>query len=304
MINATCQNCKRTIPLNDTYKVEETICCADCLEQVVKSKKTGKKLPKFERQTDPTVCFNCRFDNGQQELGKIINLPVCKKCSDFFYNRPFPVWIKASLGIVVALVIFAFVYNFRFINSIYKIKAADTAFQKGDSERAYKLQNAAARLVPEEPGLQLISSFYEGVYLLSKENYKGAIDNFNKCKSLNEELVDYFIKEAMTGQAFNDKDYDSFLKYAMEIHNKYPNVPMHIASVASAYACKYAVTSDSQFKEKSLEYMGKATQVAGADEDFKNYEQRIKHRLHTKEIISGEEFAKRYPNGWKEPQEE
>jgi len=301
MINTTCQNCKRTIPSNDTFKVQETICCTDCLEQVVKGKQTGKQQPQIERQTDPTVCFNCKFDNGHQELEKIINLPVCKKCSDYFENRPFPVWIKLSLGIVIALVIFAFVYNFRFINSIYKIKAADKAFLIGDSERAYKLQAAAAELVPEEPGIGLVSSFYEGGYLLSRENYEGAIDIFNKCKSLNPELIDYFIKEALIGKAFNNKDYDAFLEYAMEIHNQYPNIPMHMASVASAYACKYAVTSDNQFKEKSLEYIGKAVQLAGNSEDFKTYEQRIKHRLHTKEIISGKEFSKRYPNGWKEP---
>ena len=74
--------------------------------------------------------------------------------------------------------------------------------------------------------------------------------------------------------------------------------------MASAYACKYAVTGDEQFKEESLKKLEEARSVAGNNEVFEEYQQRILHRLYTREIIKRDEFIKRFPNGWEKPRED
>jgi hypothetical protein len=77
--------------------------------------------------------------------------------------------------------------------------------------------------------------------------------------------------------------------------------------IASAYACKYAVTGNEQFKQQSLEFLKKAKIISeqqGRLNDFEEYEDRILHRLETREIISRKEFIQKFPNGWKNQQKE
>ena len=70
----------------------------------------------------------------------------------------------------------------------------------------------------------------------------------------------------------------------------------------------YARTQDEQYKAWSLEALDRAKKALQSDPEYKEVltevEQRILHRLHTGEIIDGEEFQRRYPNGWKEQTEE
>ena len=83
---------------------------------------------------------------------------------------------------------------------------------------------------------------------------------------------------------------------------KYPDSPAYLPQVASAYACKFAVTGDEQFKLLSLNFLQKAKTLSlqqGSLADFETYEDRILHRIETREIISADEFNKKFPNGWK-----
>jgi hypothetical protein len=91
-----------------------------------------------------------------------------------------------------------------------------------------------------------------------------------------------------------------FLAKSEEIAALAPDQPSALASVASAYACKYATTGDTSFRDKSLEQLERARAAAGAvSEEFAVYENRIRHRLQSREIITGKEFEKRFPHGWK-----
>ena len=83
---------------------------------------------------------------------------------------------------------------------------------------------------------------------------------------------------------------------------KYKGDPILTGQVASAYACKYAQTQDEQYRIMSMDALDRARTLANSTPELKEYfveyEQRILHRLHTKQIIDRNEFIKRYPNGW------
>jgi hypothetical protein len=50
----------------------------------------------------------------------------------------------------------------------------------------------------------------------------------------------------------------------------------------------------------ALKHLEKAKELHGADpKEVQEYEMRILHRLHTREIITREEFYARFPDGWK-----
>jgi hypothetical protein len=103
--------------------------------------------------------------------------------------------------------------------------------------------------------------------------------------------------------AFDAKDYDGFLMIAKEMIVKQPEVHFTYAMLASACACKYAVTRDTAFHEQSMAALDRARAISGGDPSFKEYEQRILHRLYTHEILTPEEFHRRFPNGWQQEKE-
>ena len=115
--------------------------------------------------------------------------------------------------------------------------------------------------------------------------------------------VDVLILQASAGMAFDTKDYDGFVVVAKEIVAKGPDNHFSYATLASAYACKYAVTSDMAFYEQSMAALDRARIMSGGDPSFKEYEQRILHRLNTREILSPQEFYRRFPNGWQQQKE-
>jgi hypothetical protein len=106
--------------------------------------------------------------------------------------------------------------------------------------------------------------------------------------------------QAEIGIAFRKKDYDGFLSLAQEMEKLEPNSLTAVCDVASALACKYAVSGNAAFRDQSLQYLNKAKGLAGPREkDFAEYENRIQHRLATRKVITGKEFKEQFPNGWK-----
>jgi hypothetical protein len=213
-------------------------------------------------------------------------------------------WIKAAMVGLAAIVIFSFVWNWRFVQAYLDMRKSTTAIQYGDIETTARLFRSAATKVPEVRGLSAIASFYEGAILLKNNKPADALKLLNACKAdLSPNWpVDELIANAEIAVAFDTKDYDKFLEVALKMSEKHPDSPAYLPQVASAYACKYAVTGNEQFKQQSLDFLQKAgtlSQQQGGLPDFEIYEDRILHRIETREIISLDEFNKKFPNGWK-----
>jgi len=112
------------------------------------------------------------------------------------------------------------------------------------------------------------------------------------------------LQQALRGVAFDEKDYDTFLSLSRELAEQHPKDFMAQLSLASAYACQYAVTGETKSREQTLQTLEKARSLEGADDPwFSEYEQRIMHRLETREIISPKEFQQRFPDGWTKQEE-
>jgi hypothetical protein len=108
------------------------------------------------------------------------------------------------------------------------------------------------------------------------------------------------ITQAEINGAFERHDYDAFLTKAQQSSAKTPDDPIALTTLAAAYAAKYAATGDSGYRTQSLEKLEHAKSLAGGKRaDIAEYEQRIRHRLATREILSPSEYKKRFPHGWK-----
>ena len=68
--------------------------------------------------------------------------------------------------------------------------------------------------------------------------------------------------------------------------------------MASAHACKYAVTGDEKHKKEAMRFLDEAAKLPQTPEFAKSRE-RMLYRLHSRKIIDRKEFEKQFPNGWK-----
>jgi hypothetical protein len=98
--------------------------------------------------------------------------------------------------------------------------------------------------------------------------------------------------------AFERKDYDAFLQISKAESDKWPNEPRPMAGVASALACKYAVTGDLVFRKQAEDTLKKAGALAQrSTEDkaeFDAYAERIRYRLATRQILDTNEYNRRF----------
>ena len=105
------------------------------------------------------------------------------------------------------------------------------------------------------------------------------------------------------GAAFEQKNYDRFLSLAQEVFAKKPNAT-NAATIASAWACKYAVSGDAQFKDEAEQFLLKAQQMAQSDaeekKEMEDYAPRIRYRIDSRQIITIQEYNKRFRSNEKE----
>jgi len=105
--------------------------------------------------------------------------------------------------------------------------------------------------------------------------------------------------EAAEGSAaFERKDYDTFLKIAERSFQARPNSTGSAEMLASASACKYAVTGDPAYRARSEEMLAKARQLAvSSPADLareKEFDERTRYRLDSRVIIDSEEYDRRF----------
>ncbi len=136
-------------------------------------------------------------------------------------------------------------------------QAAKLAQEDGKSDQAAKLMHEAATLYPQVPS-----------FALSAESLDG-------------------------GVAFERGDYDSFLAISEHQWKESP-VSDTAAQLSSAFACKFAVTGTTDFRQKAEEMLDKARQLAQGDLDtmksLDEYAPRIQYRLNSRKIISKKEY--------------
>ena len=133
--------------------------------------------------------------------------------------------------------------------------------QEGHAQDAARLMHEAAAAYPEAPGLALAADWYDG------------------------------------GAAYERKDYDTFLAISQK-QWKHASTSETAAVVASAFACKYAVTGDPSYRKQAEEMLHSANDLAQSDQkalqSYQEYAERILYRLNSREIIDKQEYDRRF----------
>ncbi len=304
MRECTCKHCTKTVPLNESFTVFGEQLCLACTEIQINA---NPEMPAdaVQQNMDLTVCAKCGQDGGSLDLDQIMGYPICMSCAPNFGNLPFPLWIKLGALALAVLVVLSLGLNSRFIRANFELEQYYEALGSGDYQAAALLSESAARHVPEVVDLQYLSYYGAGLAYLKDDKPREALENLNKCRDYlppNFE-VEKLTKNAMRNIAFDEHDYDEFLRLAEEDYENDPKDMWNISSLASALACKFAETGIEGFRSRSERALEKLQSNDKTDEQVE-YEMRMRHRLHTREIISPQEFTERYPDGWEIPEGE
>lgn len=163
--------------------------------------------------------------------------------------------------------------EFQEVNSLWKRvnsaldnleKASKLEEQDGQEEEAAKLAHGAAALYPQLRHMDILVDRYDA------------------------------------GVAFARKDYDAFLALAQKDWEVMP-ASVTAGMLASALACKYAVTGDAAFRQRSEEMLAKAKQMSADDKEalaaLAEFEERNHYRLDSRQIITKSEYDRKFHNG-------
>ncbi len=321
--------------MNGMLRVFGRTLCAQCAEMDVADRKL-KKIPEGSVQhlIDPTICVKCGRDNGDADLpllgggvepmdgrrasragsprprggvepmdGMVAGgIPICPDCEKAARNVRYPAWLKISLAALLAFAALSCLMNLRFFRGYADLKNGLRRAQARDFPAAVALLDAASRSIPESKDISSLASYIRGTYLLIQDKPTEALPHLREAAEVRagDESVREMILVAEVGAAFDSKDYDLMLEKSRAIMEKDPRDSSAAAGVASALACKWAVTGERRFKIEALDFLKRArTLDAGRDPSFREHEARILHRLDSRRIISREEYARKFPGGYK-----
>ena len=201
------------------------------------------------------------------------------------------------------MVIAGSAFNYKYFAVIFHMRAADYHMNSGDSRAAENDYTKAAKLMPEIDPLRSMRDYLRAGNLMNADRSAEALVILKELKKnpLEGMDLDAMIVRAESYASFERGDYASFYRIEKEQLALSPDDPAGRLRVASAAACLFATTGNRAYRNEAISLIAAAqAQRTSQNEDFlKEYIPRINYRIHSREIISGEEYYRRFPDGWK-----
>ncbi|HEY9006154.1 hypothetical protein [Ohtaekwangia sp.] len=294
-----CGQCHKTdLPINSSLTIDGISYCEACIQATFTEEQL--KTKKVEKEYDPTICSSCQTDFGDTVLNRVARYPLCTSCETSLKDKVFPAWVKAFFAVVIVLVFFSAFWNWRFINGRSSLLHSRKAIENNDYKRAAEDLAVASENVPEVADLRALASYYKGISLLTEDHSVEALAEFNSCKNLvpNDYNIEALIVQAEMGAGFDTKDYAMFLRATKENLKRDTSLAISWAGVASAYACLYATQKSDSLKNLFQYYRSKALSLNDSTEELSVYINRLDHRIETGEILTKNEFDRKFPQGW------
>lgn len=352
MRQATCCECGLTTTLRSFYSMNGKTYCQPCVWKAAREAKNAGQPADYVALQDNSICGRCGAYSGDAADHPIVGkLPLCPNCATQVSNWPYPNWLKASLAVLLLLLLVALVHGRKYFHAGRTMYLGERLVEEQHYEQALPYLQETLKIAPQSDKAVLLTAKaalaigdmetadkaiqgHSGGHFADADNrdfqeVKQTWDRANRAlEKANEaarlEQQDGHAAEAARlmheaaalypearglaiaaeasdeGTAFEAKDYDRFLTIAAKQWQEYPSAET-AAAVASALACKYAVTGDPKYKQQSEEMMEAARQKVGTDPEalkaFQEYIERIRYRLDSRQIISKTEYDRKFRSG-------
>ncbi len=298
MTQTECAGCGKHLATSETFLVADKVLCDVCAGM---DPAAPDDPAKRTRNLDPTICAGCGVDFGSTALERLSSgLPVCETCRQKFLHFPFPAWLKLSVAAMALLAVAGLAQNWRFFHAYWALLGGSRLARAGQFDAAAQKLSAAAQDVPEATDLATLSEFYKGMSLLQQDKAVEAVRALRDVvkKDASNQTALELLDLAEYSAAFDRQDWDGFLEKAAAIAGRKPGSFDAAASLASAYACKYAVSGNAEFRERSLLELDNIKRSGADQAQIADVVDRVEHRLATRQILNPAQFAKQYPKGW------
>jgi hypothetical protein len=344
MRRAVCSSCGTEFPVSEMFSLDQTLVCRACAESRARqAQATGQKI-QFGRILDPTICWKCKTDYGDQELSLVAGAPTCGRCAATLYASPFPVWLKAGLAGLLVLLVVALWNGRRYFAAGRHLVLAERAMDRSDFAAADLQFAEVLKVKPTKQRVILLGAkagilsgdAAQGLSFLQQRDSFAMDELFTEVKGLWDGVSEAFSKvgQAVTQDslghveeaarlmneasraypqsvqlamnaivldshaAYERKDYDAFLQLSRAALAKIPDSPTLVSGVASALACKYAVTGNVAFRVEAESLLAHAHTLAMSSPEemarYDEYAERIRYRLDTRVIIDKDEYDRRF----------
>ena len=352
MRQATCHDCGLTTTIGSFYSFQGKTYCEPCVWKASKEAAEKGQPSEYTSLTDNSICARCGSYSGDSKDHAVIGkLPLCGTCAPQVISWPYPQWLKASLAVVLALLLIALSTGRKYFKAGKSLYIGERLVDEKQYAKALPYLEETLKIAPRSDKAVFLAAkaalkigdiatadkaiqghnggYFEDAndsdYLEVKALWDraiGAAEKANKAtelakqgghdveaaKLMHDAASAYpeaeGLSEAATqldaGAAFERKDYDAFLELEQKQWKQYPESGT-AAAVASAFACKYAVTGNADFRKQAEDMLKQAEERAKADpkqmENFREYEERIRYRLQSREIIDKPEYDRWFRQG-------
>lgn len=133
-----CQECGSEHPRGEIIRLNEKLLCQACAKTGLARLQAAAQPVQATREVDPTICTQCKTDHGSTTLPTIGEMPFCGSCSQSFYDRPFPGWLKGSMAALLVLLVFALWHGQLYFHAGKALARGERALQRHE----YRLASA------------------------------------------------------------------------------------------------------------------------------------------------------------------
>ncbi len=149
MQEATCCACGLSGPPRSFYSLNGKTYCEPCVWKASKQAAARNEPAEYVSLGYDTACARCGKDSGTVVLSKVGDAPFCAECQQVVYDWPYPQWLKASLAVLLVLLVVALVHGRKYFaagNSLYR---GEKLAELHDYERAVPYLKTTVDVAPQ-----------------------------------------------------------------------------------------------------------------------------------------------------------
>jgi tetratricopeptide (TPR) repeat protein len=275
--------------MSETYQVGKEVACRTCAAKLMTDPQQSISSDKVQPRTDPTICGDCRKDNGDGDLPTLDGRHLCQACRSYRSRIRFPLWARAASVVCILIGSWGFYRSIRTARGICAYRNGIRAFTQERYWEAAEHMNVAVAFMPQDEAFQDLHAFYQGHARLEEGKNQEAAQWFQKSLNLDPEsrVTKRMVLIAKRRTAFDAGRYDVYFQTSESILELDGPTVDALLCMAPACACQFVATGKGEFRKQALAYLANAKNIGTTNQgDVIWIDSWVRHILDTHTIIS------------------
>jgi len=268
--------------------VRGQLVCRPCAGQSISTESGPVPTEDVHQLTDPTICADCRKDNGDAPLRRLFGRHLCPGCLRHRRGIQFPLWARLAFFACIILGGWGFSHSIRVARAIRYYSTGVAAFRSDNYSAAATNLETARKLMSDEKVFEDLESFYKGHACLENGNPKEAAHWFQASLRLDPESepTQTWLLVAERRAAFDAEHWDTYLQKSKALLELKGKSAQTLLALAPAWACKFVTTGNGEYRRQALACLQEARTAPGVDPDDWIIEAWVNQMLEKHTIIS------------------